>query len=59
VAPLYSRNVIVNLTTSGFTVLPWNYDAAVTAPQIQRVVSTADGTENVATAVWSACSAAR
>jgi uncharacterized protein (TIGR03437 family) len=49
VAPLYSRNVIVNLTTSGFTVLPWNYDAAVAAPQIQRVVSAADGTENVAT----------
>jgi uncharacterized protein (TIGR03437 family) len=49
VAPLYGRNVIVNLTTSGFTVLPWNYDAAVAAPQIQRVVSAADGTENVAT----------
>lgn len=49
VAPLYSRNVIVNLTTSGFTVLPWNYDAAVASPQIQRVVSAADGTENVAT----------
>ena len=48
-APLYSRNVIVNLTTSGFTVLPWAYDAAVAAPQIQRVVSAADGTENVAT----------
>lgn len=48
-APLYSRNVIVNLTTSGFTVLPWNYDAAIAAPQIQRVVSAADGTENVAT----------
>ena len=48
-APLYSRNVMINLTTSGFTVLPWNYDAAVAAPQIQRVVSAADGTENVAT----------
>lgn len=49
VAPLYSRNVIINLTTSGFVVLPWNYDAAVAPPQIQRVVSAADGTENVAT----------
>ena len=49
VAALYSRNVIVNLTTSGFTVLPWTYDAAVAVPQIQRVVSAADGTENVAT----------
>lgn len=48
-APLYSRNVMINLTTSGFTVLPWNYDAAVATPQIQRVVSAADGTENVAT----------
>ena len=48
-APLYSRNVMVNLTTSGFTVLPWNYDAAVAPPQIQRIVSAADGTENIAT----------
>src|SRR5206468_215319 len=28
-APLASRNAIIALTTSGFTVLPWNYDAAV------------------------------
>ena len=49
VAALYNRNVIVNLTTSGFTVLPWNYDAAVAPPQVQRVVSAADGSENVAT----------
>jgi len=42
-APLFSRNVIINLTASGFTVLPWNYDAAVPPPQISRVVNAADG----------------
>lgn len=41
-SPLYSRNVIVALTTSGFTVLPWNYDAAVPSPRIDRVVNAAD-----------------
>jgi uncharacterized protein (TIGR03437 family) len=49
VAPLYSRNAIVNLSTSGFTVLPWNYDAAVAAPRIDRVVSAADGSSAIAT----------
>ena len=43
-APLYSRNVIINLTVSGFTVLPWNYDAAVAPPRITRVTNAADGT---------------
>jgi len=41
-APLYSRNVIVNLTTSGFTVLSFNYDAAVAAPQLDRVANAAE-----------------
>ncbi|MGI8743513.1 MAG: hypothetical protein ACR2NN_13275 [Bryobacteraceae bacterium] len=41
-APLYSRNAIVNLTVSGFTVLAWNYDASVPAPHIDKVVNAAD-----------------
>lgn len=47
-APLYSRNAIINLTTSGFTVLPWNYDAAVAPPRIERVVNAADQSGAVA-----------
>jgi uncharacterized protein (TIGR03437 family) len=42
VAPLYSRRVIVCLTTSGFTVLPWNYDASVAPPRITSAVNAAD-----------------
>lgn len=42
VAPLYSRNAIIALTTSGFTVLPWEYDAAVAAPRLTRVLNAAD-----------------
>jgi len=49
VAPLYSRSVIVSLTTSGFTVLPWNYDASVAPPLISRVANTADGSPSIAT----------
>ncbi len=48
VAPLYSRSVIVNLTVSGFTVLPWTYDESVAAPKIDRVVNAADLTSAVA-----------
>ena len=47
-APLYSRNSIVVLTTSGFTVLPWNYDASVASPSIDRIVNAADLTKPVA-----------
>ncbi len=47
-APLYSRNAIVVLTTSGFTVLPWNYDASVASPSIDRIVNAADLTKPVA-----------
>jgi uncharacterized protein (TIGR03437 family) len=47
-APLYSGHAVVALTTSGFTVLPWNYDAAVAAPRIERVVNAADNTDTVA-----------
>ena len=48
VAPLYSQNGIVNLTVSGFTVLPWNFAASVAPPLIQSVVNAADGTSNIA-----------
>jgi uncharacterized protein (TIGR03437 family) len=41
-APLFSRNNIINLTVSGFTVLPWYYDVAVAPPHIRAVVNAAD-----------------
>lgn len=47
-APLYNQSAIVNLTVSGFTVLPWNYDASVAPPMIQRVVNAADGSKAIA-----------
>ena len=43
-APLYNQTAIINLTVSGFTVLPWNYAASVTPPQISSVVNAADFT---------------
>jgi len=42
VAPLQNRSALINLTTSGFTVLPWTYDVAVATPRIERVVNAAD-----------------
>jgi uncharacterized protein (TIGR03437 family) len=42
-APLYDRSAIISLSISGFTVLPWNYDAAVAPPKISAVVNAADG----------------
>ncbi len=47
-APLANRNAIVSLTVSGFTVLPWNYEAAVAPPKIERIVNAADFTKAVA-----------
>lgn len=47
-APLYSRQAIVSLTTSGITILPWAYDAAVAAPRIDRIVNAADFSQNTA-----------
>jgi uncharacterized protein (TIGR03437 family) len=47
-APLYSRTAIINLTVSGFTVLPWSYAASVAPPQIASIVSAADGSPQVA-----------
>jgi uncharacterized protein (TIGR03437 family) len=48
VAPLYDRSGVIVLTVSGFTVLPWNYDAAVAPPKINSVVNAADGKQPVA-----------
>ncbi|HEY1339553.1 MAG TPA: hypothetical protein VGF59_18695 [Bryobacteraceae bacterium] len=47
-AALYDRSAVVSLTVSGFTVLPWNYDAAVAPPKIDAVVNAADGKQPVA-----------
>jgi uncharacterized protein (TIGR03437 family) len=47
-APLADRSAVISLTVSGFTVLSWNYDAAVAPPQISSVVNAADGTKPVA-----------
>jgi uncharacterized protein (TIGR03437 family) len=41
-APLSNRNSIINLSVSGFTVLPWSYDAAVAPPHINTIVNAAD-----------------
>lgn len=48
IAPLFGRSNIVLLTVSGFTVLPWNYDAATVAPKISRVTNLADGSSALA-----------
>ncbi|MBL8175713.1 MAG: DUF1668 domain-containing protein [Bryobacterales bacterium] len=48
VQPLYSRNALISLTTSGITVLPWNFDAATAIPRIERVVNSGDSTSAVA-----------
>src|SRR4029077_20950341 len=42
-APMYDRSAVISLSVSGFTVLPWNYDAAVAPPKISSVVNAADG----------------
>jgi uncharacterized protein (TIGR03437 family) len=47
-APLFSRNAIIVLTVSGFTVLPWTYDAAVATPRITRISNLADNTTAIA-----------
>ena len=48
VAPLATGTVVVALTTSGFTVLSWNYGAAVAPPSIAAVTNAADYTLPVA-----------
>ncbi|HUS06403.1 MAG TPA: hypothetical protein VMZ52_08915 [Bryobacteraceae bacterium] len=47
-AVLGNREGLISLTTSGFTVLPWNYDAASAPPRIDRVVNAADLSDNIA-----------
>jgi uncharacterized protein (TIGR03437 family) len=47
-APLADRTAIVAVTISGFTVLPWNYDAATAQPVLDRLVSAGDYTKPVA-----------
>jgi uncharacterized protein (TIGR03437 family) len=47
-APLSNRGGIVSLTTSGVTVLAWDYDASVTPPQLESVVNAADFSHPVA-----------
>ena len=47
-AALYNRSAVISLTTSGFTLIPWNYDAAVAPPRVDRLVNAADGTLPVA-----------
>jgi uncharacterized protein (TIGR03437 family) len=42
-ATLSDRSAIISLSISGFTVLPWSYDAAVAPPKITAVVNAADG----------------
>ncbi|HVP45592.1 MAG TPA: hypothetical protein VMT32_03380 [Bryobacteraceae bacterium] len=45
---LYSRSAFISLTVSGFTAIAWNYDASVAPPNLQTVVSAADGSSAVA-----------
>jgi uncharacterized protein (TIGR03437 family) len=47
-AALPGARLIVSLSTSGFTALAWDYDAAVADPRIERVSNAADGSELVA-----------
>ncbi len=48
VAPLYGRNAIINLTVSGFTVLPWTYAASVAPPVLNGVVNAANLSSGIA-----------
>jgi uncharacterized protein (TIGR03437 family) len=47
-APLANRQSIVLLSTSGFTVLPWNFDAATQPPVISAVTNAADPASAIA-----------
>jgi uncharacterized protein (TIGR03437 family) len=47
-ALLPDRSFLVNLTTSGFTVIPYTYEASVSVPSINRVTNAADRTRAVA-----------
>jgi uncharacterized protein (TIGR03437 family) len=45
---LSDESALVSLTISGFTILPWNYDAAVIPPTLSSVVNAADFTKPIA-----------
>jgi uncharacterized protein (TIGR03437 family) len=47
-AAVRDQSELVLLTLSGLTIEPWNYDAPLPIPQLQRVVSAADQTKSVA-----------
>ena len=47
-AILNDRSAIISLSQCGLSVLPWNYDAAIAPPKIERVVNSADLTLPVA-----------
>ena len=47
-APLANGKAIISLTTSGFTVLASQYDAAVAPPEINGVVNAADFSQSMA-----------
>ncbi len=47
-AALANRRSVIALTTSGFTALPWNFDAAVAPPSIRAVVNAASLTSELA-----------
>lgn len=48
VAVLANRQKIVLLTRSGFTVLPWSFDAAAVPPRISHIGNAADGQPRLA-----------
>ena len=48
IAPLADQSAIANLTVSGVTILPWNYDVAVAPPHINSVVNAADSGSDIA-----------
>jgi uncharacterized protein (TIGR03437 family) len=48
VAPLSDQSALIALTTSGFTVVPWNFDASQTQPVIKAIVNGADFTPPIA-----------
>lgn len=48
IAPLANQTAIANLTVSGVTILPWNYDAAVAPPNITSVVNAGNSGTDIA-----------
>jgi uncharacterized protein (TIGR03437 family) len=48
IAPLASQAAILNLTVSGVTVLPWNFNAAVAPPNITSVQNAGNGGSDIA-----------